>query len=152
MKMLPSELMRLADMVIDSLESTQREFFPFITSKKGTNRDVALSEDSIRRLHALFPDTLVLAALDLIDRQNGWYNLIYHSRSLFLYAQYMLTVIQIISPWGHTNYEVLGSMATYTVQVDLSVTPTSSYCSCPAFAYSVLMAGSHVMVCREYTD
>ncbi|ESK96670.1 zinc finger swim domain-containing protein 7-like [Moniliophthora roreri MCA 2997] len=105
--MLPNELIHLADTVVDSLESTQ-----------------ALSEDSIRRLHATFPDTLILAALDIIDRQN---------------------VVKNVSPWGHTNYEVSGSTATYTVHVNLSVTPLSSYCNCPTFVYAVLKSGSHAM-------
>ncbi|EEB92964.1 hypothetical protein MPER_08446 [Moniliophthora perniciosa FA553] len=54
-------------------------------------------------------------------------------------------VIKNVSPWGHTNYEVSSSTATHTVHVDLSVTPVSSYCSCPTFVDAVLKSGSHVM-------
>ncbi|KAI3618703.1 zinc finger swim domain-containing protein 7-like [Moniliophthora roreri] len=54
-------------------------------------------------------------------------------------------LVKNVSPWGHTNYEVSGSTATYTVHVNLSVTPLSSYCNCPTFVYAVLKSGSHAM-------
>lgn len=86
-----------------------------------------LSDETIQRLRSLFPDTLVLAALDLVDRES---------------------VIKYTTPWGRSHYEVLGSTATYTVfpQISPSLTPAmSAYCTCPAFTYAVLISESHMM-------
>jgi len=79
-----------------------------------------LSDDSLQKLRIIFPDTLILAALDLVDTQS---------------------VIQYVAPWGRTHYEVLGSTSTYTV---FPISPTP-YCNCPSFAYAVLMHQSQLM-------
>ncbi|KAF9263407.1 hypothetical protein L218DRAFT_865120, partial [Marasmius fiardii PR-910] len=54
-------------------------------------------------------------------------------------------VIKNVSPWGRVQFDVLGSTATYNVLLNLSVTPVSAYCTCPAFVYAVLISQSHVM-------
>ncbi|KAH9951551.1 hypothetical protein B0H21DRAFT_180561 [Amylocystis lapponica] len=82
-------------------------------------------EDSLEKLRFFFPDTLVLAALDLIDHDN---------------------VIKYTTPWGRSQYEVLGTTANYSVFLALGTPSHSlSYCTCPAFAYSVLLSESHLM-------
>lgn len=55
-------------------------------------------------------------------------------------------VLHYVSSWGHSEYEVLGSQAKYTVLLDLPVLKTPFSCTCPAFISSVLMAETHVMV------
>jgi hypothetical protein len=55
-------------------------------------------------------------------------------------------VIHYVTSWGHSEYEVLGSQANYTVLLDLPVLKTPFSCTCPAFISSVLIAETHVMV------
>ena len=58
------------------------------------------------------------------------------------------SVIRHITPWDHTEYEVLGSTATYTILLDLDAAPKVPYsCTCPSFTYAVLLSETHVMVC-----
>ncbi|KIM83227.1 hypothetical protein PILCRDRAFT_819463 [Piloderma croceum F 1598] len=86
-----------------------------------------LGDEAVQILRSLFPDTLILAALDLVDRDS---------------------VIKYTAPWGRSHYEVLGSTATYVVFPRLSSSPTpvtSTYCTCPAFTYAVLISDSHLM-------
>ncbi|KZT66372.1 hypothetical protein DAEQUDRAFT_675060, partial [Daedalea quercina L-15889] len=81
----------------------------------------------LEKLRFLFSDTLLLAALDLIDRES---------------------VVKYRTPWGGTQYEVYGSTANYSVFPALpgpsSHEPTL-YCTCPAFAYSVLLSQTQIM-------
>ncbi|KAI0930152.1 hypothetical protein AcW1_008910 [Taiwanofungus camphoratus] len=82
--------------------------------------------ESLEKLRLFLPDTLLVAALDLVDRDS---------------------VLKYVTPWGRVQYEVLGSTASYTVFPDLFY-PGSSvhfYCTCPAFAYSVLSSESQLM-------
>ncbi|KAF5370796.1 hypothetical protein D9758_001867 [Tetrapyrgos nigripes] len=80
---------------------------------------------TILKLQAILPETVVLAAFDIVDRGN---------------------VIKYTTSWGHTHYEVLGSLAAYPVFIDLQAgTATTMYCSCPAFTYAVLTSGTHLM-------
>ncbi|KAI0662339.1 hypothetical protein C8Q70DRAFT_910210, partial [Cubamyces menziesii] len=72
------------------------------------------------------PETLLLGALDLIDRDS---------------------VIVYKPPWGRPQYEVLGSTASYTVFPGLP-SPKGyalAYCTCPAYAYSVLLSETQLM-------
>lgn len=55
-------------------------------------------------------------------------------------------VIKYTTPWGYPHFEVHGSVATYEVTLNMIVSPIPFYCNCPAFAYAVLTAGSHIMV------
>ncbi|KII92533.1 hypothetical protein PLICRDRAFT_172610 [Plicaturopsis crispa FD-325 SS-3] len=86
----------------------------------------ALAEEQVQQLRAIFPDTLLLAALDIVDRDS---------------------VIKFNTPWGYSCFEVLGSTGTYTIFPNLNLTPSAkgaAYCTCPAFAYAVLISESHV--------
>jgi len=103
-------LLTLAKNVIDSIQLENNEL---------------LSDDSLMKLQIIFPENLIIAALDLIDRGS---------------------VIRHITPWGHTEYEVLGSTATYTILLDLDAAPRVPYsCTCPSFIYSVLLSETHIM-------
>ena len=60
-------------------------------------------------------------------------------------------MIRHITPWGHTEYEVLGSTATYTILLDLDAAPKVPYsCTCPSFIYAVLLSETHLMVCMIF--
>jgi len=83
-----------------------------------------LSNDTLSTLRAILPEKLLIAALDLIDRGN---------------------VIHYVTPWGHSEYEVLGSTASYAVLLDVPIAPIPYSCACPAFIYSVLISRTHVM-------
>ncbi|KAF9241535.1 hypothetical protein BU15DRAFT_87128 [Melanogaster broomeanus] len=94
-------------------------------------------EEGIDKLRALFPDNTIVAALDLVDRDNGC------SLTSLVVAP---SVLKYRTPWGRCHYEVLGSTATYSVFPRLGCsTNVSSYCTCPAFAFAVLMSESHLM-------
>ncbi|KIJ49557.1 hypothetical protein M422DRAFT_204963 [Sphaerobolus stellatus SS14] len=84
---------------------------------------VPLSDDSLQALRSLLPDSLIVAALDLIDR-----------------AQ----VLKYNTPWGRHFYKVTGSTQNYSVNVDLPC-PVPVYCSCPAFSYNVLISDNQAM-------
>jgi len=84
----------------------------------------SLSDETLAKLHAIFPKQLVVAALDIIDHGN---------------------VIHYVTPWGHTEYEVIGSTATYSILLDIKASPIPYSCSCPAFVYSVLISDTHIM-------
>ncbi|KAJ4468134.1 hypothetical protein J3R30DRAFT_1677680 [Lentinula aciculospora] len=107
--LLHAELLRLADTVIDSLN--------FDSSKY-------LTEESLHKLHDLFPDALILAALDLVDQRKITVN---------------------VTTWGLVEYEVLGSTATHLVYTGIQKTLMSSYCTCPAFNFTVLETGRSIM-------
>jgi hypothetical protein len=55
-------------------------------------------------------------------------------------------VIKYTTPWGHTEYEIIGSNGTYLVLLDVSTTGYPYFCSCPAFIHYVLQQKNHVMV------
>ncbi|RDB25134.1 Zinc finger SWIM domain-containing protein 7 [Hypsizygus marmoreus] len=99
-------MLRIADAVIDSVQNNE------------------LTDDIIQKLYSVFPESVVLGALDLIDREN---------------------VIKYTTPYSYPQYEVMGSKETHQVFLDMEVSPLPFYCSCPAFAYAVLSSGSHMM-------
>jgi hypothetical protein len=102
-------LLTLAKNVIDSIQLEHNE----------------LSYDSLMKLQTIFPENLIISALDLIDRRS---------------------VIRLITPWNHTEYQVLGSAATYTILLDLDAAPKVPYsCTCPSFIYTVLSSETHIM-------
>ncbi|TFK44251.1 hypothetical protein BDQ12DRAFT_730330 [Crucibulum laeve] len=101
-----TELLHVANIIIDSIGPDE------------------LTDDSLMSLHAIFPENLLLSALDLVDRSN---------------------IIKYAAPWGYTEYEVLGSSDTYTVMLDLFLAEIPFYCSCPSFAIAVLKEKTHVM-------
>jgi len=86
-----------------------------------------VTEDLLRQLQFFFPDNLILAALDLIDRE---------------------CVIRYISPISRTHLQVIGSTTRYNVKLDLPLGSQHSskfWCSCPAFTFSVLLSETHFM-------
>ncbi|KAJ3857518.1 hypothetical protein EV368DRAFT_30172, partial [Lentinula lateritia] len=92
-------------------------------------------EESLHKLHDVFPDSLILAALDLIDQRKG----------LCFRQTCMRTSLLFVTSWGFVEYEVLSSTATHIVYVGLSKTLMSSYCTCPAFNFTVLETGQSLM-------
>jgi zinc finger SWIM domain-containing protein 7 len=60
------------------------------------------------------------------------------------------TVFKYETPWGRSFFEVFGSKGRYSVSVDLPA-PVSTYCACPAFAFSVLLSDIHAMVGKLVT-
>jgi len=104
-----SELLSFAKAIIESIQPTN---------------ECQLSDDVLLKLGFIFPENFILAALDLIDREN---------------------VIHYTTSWGHSEYEVLGSTATYSVFVDPQAACLHYSCTCPAFAYSVLLSETHIM-------
>ena len=58
------------------------------------------------------------------------------------------TVVKFVVPWGHHQYQVLGTSATYAVFPGCfsgeHVVPP--YCTCPSFAFSVLVVDSQFLV------
>lgn len=107
--------------------------------------------DLLDRLRFFLPDNLILAALDLIDRDSGEPFLGFVG-SPFYVVRAGIPVIKYITPWGRSQYEVLGSTANYTVFIELPAVGSGSleYCTCPAFAYSVLKSESQLMVSLLY--
>ncbi|KAJ3478690.1 hypothetical protein NLI96_g9594 [Meripilus lineatus] len=82
--------------------------------------------DYIERLLFIFPESLLLAALDMIDREN---------------------IIKFTTPWGYSQYQAFGSTATYNVfpRVTSGSRKTEPYCTCPSFAFSVMLSKSEYM-------
>ncbi|KAJ7346563.1 hypothetical protein DFH08DRAFT_699986 [Mycena albidolilacea] len=81
-----------------------------------------VTDQSLLNLQSVFPRSLALAALDLVDRGN---------------------VLKCIGPAQH-HYNVLGSTATHRVFLNMPG-PMPAYCTCPAFAYLVLSSESYLM-------
>ncbi|KAI0810814.1 hypothetical protein BC629DRAFT_1476520 [Irpex lacteus] len=79
-------------------------------------------DELMEKLRYFFDDNLILAALDLVDRDS---------------------VIVYSTPWKYTKYEVLGTTTTYAVSLGppSKISLGSTYCSCPSFTYAVLMSG-----------
>ncbi|KAH9062467.1 hypothetical protein EDB87DRAFT_1559151 [Lactarius vividus] len=92
-----------------------------------------VSDEAVERLGILFSDQLLLAALDLIDRDCGQ----------------LLSVIKYVSPWGRHHFSVLGMTDSYTVFPSLDRSCSIPHlCTCPAFAYAVLISQSQ-MTCKH---
>jgi len=79
-----------------------------------------VTEELLQKLQFFFPDSLILAALDLIDRD---------------------CVILYSSPLGRTHLQVVGSTARYSVRY----LEEGTWCDCPAFTFSVLLSHTHYM-------
>jgi hypothetical protein len=70
-----SELLTLAQAIIESIQPNQ-EVEPQCTTSNPPYRNIFLtprkvSDDVLLELSFIFPENLILAALDLIDRENG---------------------------------------------------------------------------------
>ncbi|KAF9484433.1 hypothetical protein BDN70DRAFT_872444 [Pholiota conissans] len=83
-----------------------------------------LSESDLSKFQAVSSEGMILAALDIID----------HGK-----------VIRYTTPWGHSEYEIMGSTETNTVFLDIRNSKIPYSCSCPAFVSSVLISDTHVM-------
>ncbi|KAI0295841.1 hypothetical protein B0F90DRAFT_1132845 [Multifurca ochricompacta] len=86
------------------------------------------SDETIEKLGVLFSEQLLLAALDLIDRD---------------------CVIKYILPWGSSHFGVLGLTGPYSVFPNLHHScPIPFFCTCPAFSYAVLISQSQ-LTCKH---
>ncbi|KAF9010644.1 hypothetical protein BDQ17DRAFT_1299174 [Cyathus striatus] len=103
------------------------DFLPIVDAILESVGPQELSDNTLLQLRAVFSENLVIAALDLIDRGN---------------------IIHYTTPWGHTEYEVLGSTATYSVFLDLGTARIPFYCSCPAFS-RIVLAGESAVMCKH---
>ncbi|KAG1800514.1 hypothetical protein EV424DRAFT_1332140, partial [Suillus variegatus] len=80
----------------------------------------------IETLRSVLPDTTIIAALDIIYRED---------------------VIKYKTSLGRHPCEVLGIISTYTVfpHLDVASTAVSSYCACLSFAYAVLISENRLV-------
>ncbi|KAG5647053.1 hypothetical protein DXG03_001423 [Asterophora parasitica] len=83
--------------------------------------NLTVTDEHLHKLYAVFPETIVTGALDLLDREN---------------------VIKYTIPGSYPQYQVIGSSDIYSVLLDISISMTPFFCS---FAYAVLSSGSHMM-------
>ncbi|KIP03375.1 hypothetical protein PHLGIDRAFT_243133 [Phlebiopsis gigantea 11061_1 CR5-6] len=113
--MLPHELLSLLGVALDQHSDVEH------TVEEDGGQ---LNEEYIDRLKFFFDDNLLLAALDLVDRDN---------------------VIKFNTVWGHSKYQVLGSTSTYSVFLGDPENRTPTYCTCPSFAFSVLLTDAQYM-------
>jgi len=102
------------------------EMFPILDQVINSVVPGPITENLLQKLQLFFPDSLLLAALDLIDRE---------------------CVTKFTSPVGRKHIQVTGSTSRYSVFLDLI--PGSPYsrfwCNCPAFSFSVLLSETHFM-------
>jgi len=104
-----------------------------------------VSDDAVERLSILFSEQLLLAALDLIDRDCGKENPTFSERNNNRINDHV--VIKYVSPWGKSHFTVLGITGSYTVFPSLHQSCSIPlYCTCPAFAYAVLISRSQITV------
>ncbi|KAH8982688.1 hypothetical protein EDB92DRAFT_1804339, partial [Lactarius akahatsu] len=95
----------------------------------------------VEKLGVLFSDQLLLAALDLIDRDCGQCPSSSMPRSL--------SVVKYVSPWGRHHFSVFGMTDSYTIIPSLHRSGSvPHFCTCPAFAYAVLISQSQ-MACKH---
>lgn len=104
--------------------------FGYIVQTIINSIDMDNLEEGIDKLRAFIPDTTLVAALDAVDRDR---------------------VLRYKTTWGRCHYEVFGSTSTYyTVFPQLGFSAkVFCYCTCPAFAFAVLVSNSHLMVGRS---
>lgn len=100
--------------------------FGYVAQTVINSIDLDNLEEGIDQLRAFIPDTTLVAALDVVDRDR---------------------VLRYKAPWGRSHYEVFGSTSTcYTVFPRLGFSASVfCYCTCPAFAFAVLASNSHLM-------
>ena len=69
--------------------------------------------------------------------------------SKLLSSHFLLLVVHLTTPWGFSQYQVLGATTTYTVFPAVSGTSNNAmaYCTCPSFTYTVLLSDKQIMVC-----
>ena len=138
------DLLLFTNAIINSIKPDNRKYFLLYMFPFSDLFSMSVSDDTLTTLRAILPEKVLIAALDLIDRGNGI------QRLYPICAPHLLSdslVIHYVTPWGHSEYEVLGSTATYTVLLDVPLAPIPYSCACPAFIYSVLTSRTHIMVC-----
>ncbi|KAI6119880.1 hypothetical protein EDD16DRAFT_1479852, partial [Pisolithus croceorrhizus] len=103
-------------------------------------------EEGIDKLRAFIPDTTLVAALDVVDRDRGRCPWSADYRDLFTERTSWI-VLRYKTPWGRSHYEIFGSTSTYYTVFPRFGSSASMfcYCTCPAFAFSVLVSNSHLM-------
>ncbi|GJE88150.1 hypothetical protein PsYK624_042330 [Phanerochaete sordida] len=105
----------------------EEKFEPGMDTGPGdADGETQIDEEYFERLRFFFDDNLLLAAVDLVDRDS---------------------VIKLNTAWGHKRYQVLGTTATYSVFPGQAVgaKKTPSYCTCASFAFSVLVTDQQHM-------
>ena len=89
-------------------------------------------EEGIDKLRALFPDTTLLAALDLVDRESGVCLLLHRTRSLMLLCsaqvQDAMGEMPLRSPWVHSDVQRLPPSGLVTASVLLLQLPRLRIC------------------------
>lgn len=111
----------------------------------------------MEKLGVLFSEQLLLAALDLIDRDCGKGNnhrhpylletktSSYESYDIFICVH--STVIKYVTPWCRSHFSVLGMTGSYAVFPSLHQSCSIPFfCTCPAFSYAVLISHSQITV------
>ncbi|KAF8499620.1 hypothetical protein F5888DRAFT_1610863 [Russula emetica] len=105
-----------------------------ILPPKKTTINKTVSDEAVEKLGAVFSEQLLLAALDLIDRD-----------CVLLVMCEFPTVIKYVSPWGRSHFSVLGMTGSYTVFPSLHQSCSIPFfCTCPAFSYAVLISHSQI--------
>ena len=129
------------------------------TWKKTHKHNKTVSDEAVEKLGTLFSEQLLLAALDLIDRDCGMRK---HRPFPLLFCHVTKkqalpttsdfpTVIKYVSPWGRSNLSVLGMTNSYTVFPSLHQSCSIPFfCTCPAFSFAVLISHSQITVCMCY--
>jgi hypothetical protein len=115
------------------------------------NQRHTVSDEAVEKLGILFSEQLLLAALDLIDRDCGMrkHRLLLSVKITSLTSRvFSSTVIKYISPWGRSHFSVLGMTGSYAVFPSLHQSCSIPFfCTCPAFSYAVLISHSQITVC-----
>ncbi|KAI0256397.1 hypothetical protein BJV78DRAFT_1118074 [Lactifluus subvellereus] len=123
----PVDIYSIFQAILETIEPGSRTLHPSHpprNSIKLIQRCFTVSDEAVEKLSVLFSEQLLLAALDLIDRD---------------------CVVKYISPWGRSHFCVLGMTGSYTVFPSLHKSClVPSFCTCPAFAYAVLISHSQI--------
>ena len=109
-------------------------------------QQVPPDEDLLKQLRFFFPEALVLAALDIVDRDGGrWPVLQSEDRE----ADENAVVVRYTSPLQRVQHQVVGTKRNCCVFPSLPTWTDTGvkkyFCDCPAFTLSVLSAESNFM-------
>ena len=109
-------------------------------------QQVLPDEDLLKQLRFFFPEALVLAALDIIDRDGGRWFVLQGEDQI---AEMNATVVRYTSPLQRIQLQVVGTKRNCCVFPSLPVWTNSGvnkyFCDCPAFTLSVLSAEANFM-------
>jgi hypothetical protein len=108
-----------------------------------------VTDEQVLQLNLVFSEDLLLAALDIIDRNSGTFFVLLGFQTLANTS----TVLKHTTAWGGAHYEVFGSTTSYTVHPHLAVPANSkapnAYCSCPTFTHTTLLAKEPQLMVRS---